>query len=206
MSTIDQPAHAGARRLRATLALAACLALCVIASAPARADPIAPAAAGNVPGAALLLTSDAWLGAAAADAYDLALQLAMGGAAQGGIAGYSITTDGSDPDDTVEAPAAASHPFKATYRLPPLPEGAVTVRALTISKHGDRAATITSALLRVDRTPPDFPPVTPLDPATWFYVDEMGLCRLERHDQYAVNTGPRFVLRLVVCHAASPLQ
>lgn len=45
-----------------------------------------------------------------------------------------------------------------------------------------------------------------LDPATWFYVDEMGLCRLERHDQYAVNTGPRFVLRLVVCHAASPLQ
>jgi len=45
-----------------------------------------------------------------------------------------------------------------------------------------------------------------LDPETWYYVDGMGLCRLERHDAYAAVGGPRFVLRLEVCNPVGSLQ
>jgi hypothetical protein len=45
-----------------------------------------------------------------------------------------------------------------------------------------------------------------LDPETWYYVDGMGLCRLERHDAYAAVGGQRFVLRLEVCNPCGGLQ
>ena len=44
------------------------------------------------------------------------------------------------------------------------------------------------------------------DPATWYDVDGIGLCRLERRDAYAAEGGPRFVLRLEVCNPAGALQ
>ncbi|HEX6461505.1 MAG TPA: chitobiase/beta-hexosaminidase C-terminal domain-containing protein [Thermoleophilaceae bacterium] len=64
-----------------------------------------------------------------------------------GVAGYSFTTDGSDPD-------AISDSSTDVLELGPLTEGETTVRARAISGSG-LAGEIGTVTLHVDRTPPD---------------------------------------------------
>lgn len=64
-----------------------------------------------------------------------------------GIAGYSVTTDGSDPDATIDSTGAVVH-------LTGLHEGVNTVRARAISGAGVPSPYVGETQVRVDLTPP----------------------------------------------------
>ena len=65
-----------------------------------------------------------------------------------GVAGYSVTTDGTDPDGTIDTDAGS-------YRLDSLAEGLTTLRARAISGSGVPSGLVGETQIRVDRTPPD---------------------------------------------------
>jgi hypothetical protein len=64
-----------------------------------------------------------------------------------GVAGYSVTTDGSTPDATVDAPGR-----DAAYSFAPA-EGVTTLKARTLSGAGTPSP-VAEVTLRTDRTPP----------------------------------------------------
>jgi hypothetical protein len=64
-----------------------------------------------------------------------------------GIAGYSVTTDGSDPDGTIDTRAGV-------YSVRTIPEGVTRLRARAISGAGVASQYVGEALVRVDRSPP----------------------------------------------------
>lgn len=104
----------------------------------------------EAPGQAHLGSESAWLGARRADHYEQALRLADGhDAPVSGIAGYSITTDGSEPDGTVEVYGTSPN-----YPMEDLLEGATVVKARAVSGAGVLSDAVASTIIKVDRTPP----------------------------------------------------
>jgi hypothetical protein len=108
------------------------------------------------PPVAFLRHSDSWLGdtTPASPAYiaeiDAGAELPLSG-----IRGYSITVDGTVPDDNVDAFAAQDYEgFRATYVMQSLAEGTTTVRLRTVSNAGVPSEAIGTAYVRLDRTPP----------------------------------------------------
>ena len=111
-----------------------------------------------VPPRAVVPAPAGWLSAEQAQSYPLALALTAA-APVSGIAGYSVTTDGSDPDATIDT--------GATWTLTDLPEGTVTLKARAISGAGVPATDIATATLRVDRSTPSADASGAPDPGTW---------------------------------------
>jgi hypothetical protein len=97
------------------------------------------------PGMAQPLERSAWLRAAGLDE---PIALGLGQLVPvSGIAGYSVTTDGSEPDGTVDTE-------DGVYSLSGLPEGVTRLRARAISGSGVPSPYVGETPLRVDRTPP----------------------------------------------------
>lgn len=104
----------------------------------------------EVPGRAHVEGPRRWLGAAQSERVDVSLGLAPGAYEPiSRIAGYSTTTNGSGPDASIEV--ASSVP---TYEMGGLPEGETTVKARAISGAGVQAASVGTASIRIDRSPP----------------------------------------------------
>ncbi len=127
-------------------------------SADNASDPVTLRFDDSIPPRAVIPQPAGWLGAEQARSYPLALTLA-GTAPLSGIAGYSVTSDGSDPDTTIDT--------GATWTLTDLPEGTVTLKARAISGAGVAAADIATATLRVDRTAPSADATGAPEPGAW---------------------------------------
>jgi hypothetical protein len=72
-----------------------------------------------------------------------------------GIAGYAITSDGSEPGSSVDVPATGANGYIAHTDLLDLPEGTTTFKARAISGAGIPAQQVGSTELHVDLTPPN---------------------------------------------------
>lgn len=121
-------------------------------------DPVTLRFDDSTPPRAVIPQPAGWLGAEQAQSHPLALTPSSA-APVSGIAGYSVTADGTDPDTTIDA--------GATWTLTDLPEGTVTLKARAISGAGVPATEIATAMLRVDRTPPSADATGAPDPGTW---------------------------------------
>lgn len=125
-------------------------------SAPIRYDgtPVASARAARLNG---------WINAAEIRDYKLTLDPGAISAQQfgpSGIAGYSVTTDGSNPDGTINAlvPSSANNAddqFAAPFDLAGLSEGLNTVKVRAVSGSGLVSSTVDATTVKVDLTPPD---------------------------------------------------
>jgi hypothetical protein len=100
------------------------------------------------PGEAEPLRRNGWLNAEEAVDYDQAVRL-RDGAFQpvSGVAGYSVTRDGSEPDAVIDVTSNV-------YRIPELEEGVTTVRARAVSGAGVASAAVGTTEIRVDMTKP----------------------------------------------------
>jgi hypothetical protein len=96
---------------------------------------------GAAPTAPLMVTPGRWVDV---DRYDVALSTPAP-YPHSGIAGYSVTRDGSEPDGTVDVTAG--------YALRDLPEGVTVVRARAVSGAGI-AGPVAAGVVRADRTAP----------------------------------------------------
>jgi hypothetical protein len=107
------------------------------------------------PGEAEPAARSGWLSAAQSAGYVQTIRMRAGAFHPvSGIAGYSVTVDGSDPDGTVDS-------VDGTYRIPELPEGTTTVKARAVSGAGVPSGLVGSTLLRVDRSSPTVGVVNP---------------------------------------------
>jgi hypothetical protein len=104
----------------------------------------------ETPGRAYLDPPHGWLGARQADYYEQRIRLAEEHVAPvSGVSGYSVSTDGSDPDGSIDVLGSAPN-----YSLKNLPEGATTIKARTVSGASVPSNTVASTVVRVDRTSP----------------------------------------------------
>lgn len=125
-------------------------------------DPVVLRFDDTVPGPAAP-AARGWLTRAAAQAGPLPVRLADGVAPPpSGIAGYSVTTDGSFPDATIDAEGAV-----AALAVGGLPEGVTRVRARAISGAGVASGFAGEADVRIDATPPTASIDPEPDPARW---------------------------------------
>ncbi|HEX4721548.1 MAG TPA: Ig-like domain-containing protein, partial [Pseudonocardiaceae bacterium] len=141
------------------------------------------------PGLAAPATPARWI---AATEYDATLRVGTP-SPPSGIAGYSVTTDGTDPNTTVDVgPEGAAH-------LANLPEGRVTVKARAVSNSGVASAQVGSGLLLIDRSTPYVGASGAPDPSVWQASavtlslaagDQIGLSGMEDGSiTYAVDGG-----------------
>jgi hypothetical protein len=101
------------------------------------------------PADAALSDPGRWLNATSAVDYAQHVGLSPNARAPlSGVAGYSFTTDGSFPDETIEASGDTLH-------LGALAEGTTVVKARAVSGSGLASEHETAVALRVDRTPPE---------------------------------------------------
>lgn len=115
------------------------------------------------PGRAQVKAGNGWLNATEVSDYPLPLDLVQGEFVPlSGIKGYSVSTDGNDPDATIDALGA-----KPIYRIPTLPEGNITVKSRAISGAGVAATKVGQVQVKVDKSPPDAAVVGAPDPARW---------------------------------------
>ncbi len=139
-------------------------------------DPVVLRFDDSVPGTAAPVERG-WLTRARAQAEPLAIRLADGFTAPpSGIAGYSVTTDGSAPDATVDATGV-----DAPFAVGTLPEGVTRVRARAISGAGVPASTLGETDVRIDATAPVAAVDPEPDPARW-HREPVAL-RFAAHDQ-----------------------
>ncbi len=103
----------------------------------------------GVPGAAQIEAPSRWLGEIQAQNLAVSLDLADDVDPISGIAGYSVTADGSYPDSSTEVSGQAPD-----YVLGELPEGITTVRAIAVSGAGVPSSSAGTALIKVDRSAP----------------------------------------------------
>lgn len=104
----------------------------------------------GLPGQAHVEGTLRWLNSRQAEDLNISVALAPdGNHPLSGIAGYSVTTDGSWPDESLDV---VGEP--ATLEANGLPEGVTFVKARTISNSGVPAQAVGSASIRIDRTPP----------------------------------------------------
>ncbi len=102
------------------------------------------------PGRAHVVAPMGWLKSAQTDNVSIAFDLEPdGNEPVSGIAGYSVTIDGSHPNETIEVAGRSPD-----FHLDQLPEGVTPVRARAISSSGVAAATAGSASIKIDRSPP----------------------------------------------------
>ena len=113
------------------------------------------------PGEAEPVARNGWLNAGEATAYDQQIRMRDGAVRPiSGIAGYSVTTDGTDPDGTVETASGV-------HRIAALAEGVTAVKARAISGSGVPSASVGVTQIRVDRTPPSAAAVDAPDSDRW---------------------------------------
>src|SRR5438270_3174927 len=113
------------------------------------------------PGQAKPNDTGGWLNAVEAHGFDQAIGMGEGELVPvSGIAGYSVTTDGSDPDGTIEVTGGS-------YRIGELPEGVTTFKARAVSGAGVASGRVGSTTMHVDRTGPTVDAVGAPDPAVW---------------------------------------
>jgi hypothetical protein len=77
-----------------------------------------------------------------------------------GVVGYSVSTDGNDPDNVMDV-------LGNTYRISSLPEGITTFKARAISGAGVASRVLGTTQIRVDRSPPTVGVTDPPDPEHW---------------------------------------
>ncbi|MDX6643050.1 MAG: large repetitive protein, partial [Solirubrobacteraceae bacterium] len=99
------------------------------------------------PGQASPRARAGWVGAQEARSFDQAIDMAGEFVPRSGVAGYSVTTDGSDPDAVLDV-------VGDTYHAGALPEGTTTFKARAISGSGVPSDKVGTTLIRVDSTPP----------------------------------------------------
>lgn len=143
----------------------------------------------TVPGQASPEHRNGWINAHDADSFPQRVFL-LRGAVKGpsGIKGYAVTTDGSEPGDTVNAPGE-----DATLTINDLPEGRNVIKARAISGAGVPAADadIGETEVDVDRSKPDVSVSGNPDPGQWQRgpvsltltgTDQAGLSGMEGYD------------------------
>ena len=128
----------------------------------------------TVPAKASLDHNNGWLNAVDAKAYKQHISYPTGQPGvplpPSGIKGYSVSTDGTDPDTTLDVttsgPGSANdYPIDTT--LTDLPEGSVAVKARAISGSGVASGTFDAATLKVDKTAPATNVDGAPDPGNW---------------------------------------
>lgn len=102
-----------------------------------------------------------WLNAKEAVAFNQVVRYAGASTPISGIAGYSVSIDGNDPDGVVDM---SGNTIRLTNLLP---EGITTFRARAISGSGVPSQLVGSTQIRVDKSNPDARVVDPPDPARW---------------------------------------
>lgn len=121
--------------------------------------------------------ADGWIGNDQARGLPVTLTLTDGAAAPvSGIAGYSVTTNGSEPDATIDT--------DSTWTTPDLPEGTPTLKARAISGSG-KAGPVITRQLKVDRTAPTSDADGLPDPGIW--QDKQVIIKLTGADE---QSGP----------------
>lgn len=101
------------------------------------------------PGQAQLTTRNGWINAVEAASFDQRIELARNAIRPvSGVKGYSVTTDGTDPDATVDV-------VGDVYRITDLREGITTVRARAVSGSGVPSGELGETTIRVDKTRPE---------------------------------------------------
>jgi hypothetical protein len=121
----------------------------------------------TAPGKAVADSANGWVSAAEASDFPLPLTLVPNAVEPlSGIAGYSITTDGSHPDTSVEASGR-----KPVYRVASLPEGIFTIKVRAVSGAGVGSAAVGEAAVKVDKSPPEVAAAGVPDQAVWVRGD-----------------------------------
>lgn len=136
-----------------------------------------------VPPEALLQADDAWLGAntPASPSYAVEISASVDWPISG-IRGYSLTVDGSVPDDDVEIFADQDYErFNATYLVQDLAEGITTVRLRSVSNSGVASDVIGLNHIKLDRTRPVLDDQMMPSPGRW-YREALSI-QLLAHDQ-----------------------
>jgi hypothetical protein len=110
----------------------------------------------GTPPEAFLRHSSVWLGDTTPASPDYTVEIDIAAEwPMSGIKGYSITLDGTVPDDDVEVFAAQDYErFQASYSIQDLAEGVTTVRLRTVSNAGVPSDIVGITYVRLDRTPP----------------------------------------------------
>jgi len=105
----------------------------------------------TVPGLAEPAHRNGWLNDDEAKRYPQVIDLTQGAVVgPSGVKGYSVTTDGSAPDDTVEAVG-----IRATFAVNDLPEGRNIIKARAVSGAGVPSNEIGQTEVDVDRSKPE---------------------------------------------------
>lgn len=122
----------------------------------------------ELPGSAVL-HEVGWLDATAPASPSFRVELGAGAFVPvSKILGYSITVDGSTPDNVVEALAEQDDDrFPAEHAFSDLPEGVTDVRVRTVSNAGVPSDGTTSAQIRLDRSAPTVGATGLPDPGAW---------------------------------------
>lgn len=148
------------------------------------------------PGQASPQVPSGWLDAGAvADGYDITVRVPDSDPEPpSGIAGYAVTTDGSDPA------TSANTGQDGSFHAPELREGITTIKARAISGSGVASTRVGSAELHVDTTPPEVEAAGAPDPDVWQSgevklrirgADQEALSGMASgHVSYAVDGGP----------------
>jgi hypothetical protein len=85
-----------------------------------------------------------------------------------GIAGYAVTTDGTEPGSNVDVAASQSDPAAtARYAVADLPEGRNLLKVRAISGAGVASTQVGSTEIDVDKTPPSTAVTGAPDPDAW---------------------------------------
>lgn len=103
----------------------------------------------SVPSTPQIAAPSQWLGAAQVGNSTLSLSLGAAAGPISGIAGYSITTDGSYPDVSTDVSGQTPD-----YPLGGLSEGITTLRAIAVSGAGTPSTSASTAFVKVDRSSP----------------------------------------------------
>lgn len=115
------------------------------------------------PGRAEPAATAGWLNGADAKGFQQSVALASGETRPlSGIAGYSATINGTDPDGRIEV---AGDP--AVHTFVDLPEGTTTIKTRAVSGSGVASDSVGSTVLRVDKTAPSASISGAPDPAAW---------------------------------------
>ena len=115
------------------------------------------------PGAAEPRQSNGWLNAVERAGYRQFVKLEEGARTPvSGVAGYSITVDGSEPDATIEASGDI-----VEYPIDDLPEGVTTIKARAVSGAGIASAEVRSVEVKVDLSKPIASVDGAPEPARW---------------------------------------
>jgi hypothetical protein len=123
---------------------------------------------GTIPGPGVPVHNNGWVNASQAKGYQQEVDPPTGtGLPPSGIAGYAVTTDGSEPATAVTLRADPAQQYKGFYTFDDLPEGDTTVKARAISGAGIASTQVGSTVIQVDKTPPVLAVSGIRDPNDW---------------------------------------